>query len=79
MIYPQIANLQISTKYCTTMSKSSSERGNDFYCINLNQVIYIFYICKEKKHALRTCGSLKSAKRLGLHIENAQVTNPQIT
>ncbi len=38
MIYPQIANPQISTKYCTTLSQNShkSRLCKRFLCKNLN-------------------------------------------
>ncbi len=63
IIKPQIANPQISTKYCTALSQSSpkSRLFIRFYCVQiLSRALYSTFV-RRKSMYLLTCGSFKSA------------------
>jgi hypothetical protein len=67
MINPKIAYPQISTKYCTILSKNSlrGSRLKNLLCTNLN-FRNIYNICKEQKYVfadLQTTQKIRSANR----------------
>jgi hypothetical protein len=77
IINPQIANSQISTKYCATLFQISPE--NRLFQRFLSYKIWIREVCAiflwRKNSYLRTCGRFKSAnykKSFGLQIANPQ-------
>jgi hypothetical protein len=69
MINLQIADPQISTKYCTPLPQTNPKSRlfkTIYYFVLI--LIVIYYISKEKKYIFRTCGSLSPQKSLDPHI-----------
>ncbi len=71
MINLQIASLQISTKYCTTLSQNSpkSRLFKQFFIMYKFELEHYIHFSKEQYVVLRTCRSLQITKILGLQIE----------
>jgi hypothetical protein len=71
MIYPQIANIQISTKYCTTLSQNSNKS-------RLFKTIFVS--CTFESHLLYLCfkGSLTRDFRLQVFFMNQCPPGPQV-
>ncbi len=64
IINPQIANQQVSKKYCKTLCQKSrlSFKLIFYFCINFNWTVYALFV-RSKSMYLWGCGSFSSAKK----------------